>query len=187
MPENSHCSENDDLKGKPLDKWLFNPIVADSSFLAVPFMDELNAKIIHIYRNPLEVISSFHKDANFFDKNNKFFVDHRNIIYNAIPEIKRYTNHLEKCVAYYVKWNELIEEKCKNKIHIKGKVEDLPNQQLFDFLNTSKTENYFNNTKINTWKKRKTNIKFKDIKNKNLRKELEDIYERYGYNKKLHI
>ena len=51
-PENSEISANIILKKN-------QEQIADSSYMAAPFLRKFNAKVIHIIRNPFEVVNSY--------------------------------------------------------------------------------------------------------------------------------
>lgn len=91
-------------------------IMADSSYMAVPFLKHtilIDAIIIHVVRNPIDVILSFHNKLQYWTSDNlniweKFISSH-------IPEIFNYKTPLEKNCYYVVKWNKWIQEQASKK------------------------------------------------------------------------
>ena len=82
-------------------------IVADSSYFAVPFLNQLNCKKIHVVRNPLKVIRSLSYGINYFSNSvpsNKW----EKFIYNYLPELNKDMSQLERTCLFYVSWNKMI-------------------------------------------------------------------------------
>lgn len=158
----------------------FNPQlqIAESSYLAAPFLDHEclnNCSIIHIIRNPLKVISSIYFDANFF--NEEIQIPYRMLVCSFLPELKQINNEIEKVVAFYVWWNNLIEQKSLGKHYIRLNIETTPDCELFNFINIQPTIDFFDNKKINSWKKRTHNLNLFDIPDGNIKKEFIKKYE----------
>lgn len=166
------------------DEWFKEQtIAADSSHMAVPFLDiqELKStKIIHIVRNPLAVISSFVIDINFFSPNyNNIW---KTFIMNHMPEIDQENTVIEKACRYYINWNNMI----KNS-DLFLKIEEQPSDKLFDFLEV-KNQICFTNTKINSKKQKgRKNLNFEEIPEGKTKKEFGDIIQKYKYEKHLNI
>lgn len=164
----------------------FNPEtqIAESSYMSAPFLNEAclsNCKIIHAIRNPIEVISSIYFDANFWD--DEIQRPYRNFVYSHLPELKNIPCKIERTMAFYIWWNELVE----NKSNITINVENANCQKLHDFLeiNDQLNKNVFSNTKINSWKKREKNIDLKEIKNSSTKQKFKHTIEKYFYGKYL--
>jgi hypothetical protein len=163
-----------------------NSIVADSSYLAAPFLKYgffKTVKIIHVVRHPLDVISSFVLDGLYFEH----FVPEKSVPYQDF--IKKnmsrvYYNDLDavnRAAIYYIYWNKLIERSIRwPENYFLHKVESSP-KKLIKFLNK---KNYDKNLSknINTWKK-ESNRKRVSIKNinKSVLKELKEMSLRYSY------
>lgn len=91
-------------------------IMADSSYMAVPFLKHdilIDAIIIHVVRNPIDVILSFHNKLQYWRNDNLNIWE--KFISNHIPEIFDYETPLERNCYYVIKWNKLIEEHVKEK------------------------------------------------------------------------
>lgn len=113
---------------------------ADSSWLAVPHLQQFNFIVIHIVRNPLKVFRSW-----LFDLRNVISLDPSNVslfndylIYHY-PNIKEQKTQVDKAIVYYLECNSIIEE-CTNKKFF-FRVEDDP-IKLFNFLEIKGIENY---------------------------------------------
>lgn len=88
-------------------------IIADASYMAVPFLDLpiLNkVKIIHLVRHPLEVISSFVYGVNHF-QGNHIVKEWDDFIERHLPSINEYSTPVEKAAHFYVAWNNMIHKK----------------------------------------------------------------------------
>ena len=159
-------------------------MVAESSYMAAPFLEDVcldNVKVIHIVRNPLEVISSHHLDIRFFQKTNDL-IEYKKFVAKYLPGLSAIENPLELACYYYVHWNKMIEDKTKNKTYFFHRVEDKCSQKLLDFLEIETIPSgVFTDDKVNSWRKRKKNVQIKDIPNGEIKKELIQTMKRYGY------
>jgi len=156
--------------------------IAESSYLSAPFLKETilsDAKIIHITRDPLKVISSHCFDVNFFRED--LHAPYHNFVYKHLPELKRIENHIEKCTAYYIWWNQLIEKNLKDRDHLKIKVEDATCPELFSFLNVPFPKTPFDDFKINCWNVREKDLTLEEIPEGDIKKELIETINKYGY------
>lgn len=158
--------------------------IAESSYLAAPYLDDTvleNTKIIHLIRNPLKVISSTHIDANFFNPEEKIQEPFVNFVYSHLPQLKLIENRLEKNIIYYIFWNKMIEEKCKNRNVFLHKIENGITEELFEFLEIKPTIKYYNNNKSNSWNIRKKDLDFENISKNYISSILYDMMEKYDY------
>ena len=178
------------------EQWINPEIIrADSSYMAAPYLDwkELKkVKIIHVIRNPLDVIRSFVLDFKYFNKN---IPDKNNIfnelgfeekIWRFLPELENIKNKFERGCYFYTNWNLMIEEKSKNKKYLRIKIEDENKiEKIAKFIKkpVKKTfqENDTNSFEKITGKKNNNKISLKDIPNGNNKNKLLDMMEKYGY------
>ena len=148
-------------------------IKADSSYMAAPYLNwkELsNIKIIHLYRNPLDVIRSFVHDLDYFSKNHP---NEKNIynelgfeqkIWKFLPLLSDIDNQLERACYFYIEWNKLITKNCKNKKVLEIKIEDDDKiQKIKKFINIKENFDYFDDKKENTRNIKNKKIKLKEI------------------------
>ena len=172
-------------KGGRLPKWLNDRPVADSSYLAAPFLSEFkDAKTIHVVRNPMKVISSFHYYAKTF-RNDVPLVQlpYQKFIYEQLPELPKIKNELTRCVYYVVNWNKLITNQNPNFFL---KIED-PKEELLDFIGANKKSDLFDNTKSNSWNDIvnksiiQYQVKFNELERNNLKDELVRQMKKLGY------
>lgn len=159
------------------ESWLenINDIVADSSYMAAPFLSEFNAKIIHVIRNPIRVINSFTNHLDYFEKKeptNKW----EKFIYDILPELKCEMTQYERASLFYVLWNDLIEEKSQ----IRMKIEEKPNE-LLSFLKKDNSVNYSKNKVNSIVKKEKDKFTIDQIKSKEIKKRLSIKGKKYQY------
>lgn len=101
----------------PDDQWFVKDIVAESSYMAAPFLnDEIlkETKIIHVVRNPIKVVSSFVNHIDYFAGPqpgvNFFNQRYEGFIYSHIPELTTPMTQYERACLYYIRWNEMIEK-----------------------------------------------------------------------------
>lgn len=178
----SWVSKDDIRTNKQDDSW-FNPkiFVADSSLYSAPFLNEKilkNTKILHLVRNPIKVVSSFFLDTNVFSDLNIGECPHRKFIFEKLPELFSIKNSIERCVYYFNTWNNMI---LKRNLMI-HQVEKGLDKNLCDFLCIEKPQIYFDDKKINTFKKNNNIIKISDIPDGKLKKEFLILSEQLGYN-----
>lgn len=184
----SDVSTRDIKTNVEIEKWVeISQTIAESSYLAAPYLKlpELrNTSIIHIVRNPLEVIRSFALDLNYFKTakpekhagNEKGWEDK---IYSVLPKLSGIETPLERACYFYVEWNKLIEENSKGKPYYFSKIEEMPNKEFFEFINQPPTEVNISK-QTNSFKKEST-ISINDLKDFEIFPELQKIGFRYGY------
>lgn len=164
----------------------FSPdILAESSYMSAPFLSNFDScQIIHLIRNPIDVVSSF-LAFNYFsnsypsnDKNGIGIKVYEEFIYSHIPELKQEMSQVDRACLYWICWNELIEN--SKKVDYIHRIED-STKGLSNFLNCegnhSKVENSF-------WGS-KPNFELSDIENKLIKKRLIELAKKYGYLKNL--
>lgn len=110
----------------------FQDLRAESSYMACPFIKDLNpeTQIIHLVRNPFDVVASFVYGLKYFQFN-KPSNSYENFIYHHLPVLKENLEPIERAVTYYIQWNEMIEFNSFGKKYIKHQVED-GNKKLLD-------------------------------------------------------
>lgn len=142
-------------------KWIDpKTIEADASYMAAPCLDwpELSeTKIIHVVRNPLNVIRSFLIDFKYFahnhpDKSNPFNeLEFEEKIWRYLPKLSQINNALERVCYFYCEWNRMIEKKSTGKKIIRIKIEKDNTYEILDFLNLPLKENLYNKKNENTF------------------------------------
>jgi hypothetical protein len=184
ITSSSYCSNFDMLTGRPLEKWIKGRIRAESSFMAAPFLDDpiLNGtKIIHLVRNPLQVISSFHLDMQFFEFDNEPFRPWRTFVFTYLPELETIACGLERTCYYYIAWNQMIEEKAKYKPYLIHQVENQCNKELLEFTKTSQNDDTYSKTETNSWRLRQKDLTLDQIPNGAIKEQLVELASRYNY------
>lgn len=176
----SECTKN-------LPKWTNEQnIVSDSSYMCAPFLDWdhlKDTKIIHIVRNPIEVISSFIKGEYFNLKWPEITIPFQNFIKIHVPQVyENDLNNINRCALYYVEWNKMIEHKLLNKNYMIYKIENSL-EQIYEFVNKIPQKEINIDKKINSWKPTKK-IQIKELIPE-IRKNIIDIFDKYDYNYKL--
>ena len=195
----SICSKRDSfLVKEDAPKWVdVNQIVADSSYLAAPFLNDpkfINCSVIHVIRNPVDVISSFMLDFKYFQK--QFYAPniktstiydvrgYHNFIWKYLPDLSFIENQLDRAAWFYIRWNEMIESYCKDRNYLRVNIENLDKRQICQFVsgNFDKIPNSFNDKKSNTNKKSRFSVDLKrGIKVKLIRDALIEKAYQYGY------
>ncbi len=107
---------------------------ADSSWLAVPFLNHLilkDAQIVHIFRNPLAIFRNW-----LYDLDDIFRIDGKRIgpfgefIYKHCPGLKEIPSPISRAIHFYFTWNYLIFKKTGFDIENCLRVEDPPEINL---------------------------------------------------------
>ncbi len=158
-------------------------IVADSSYMAAPFLDHpvlRDTRIIHVVRHPMDVINSFVMGLNYFQEWLPADVWHQ-FIYTHVPELRLDYHPLDRATLYYIRWNRMIEARAAGKPYFFCQVETVT-QTLFDYLGRRcEDEKLLSARKINSRMDGKPEYLFEDIPSAALRRELRELAERYGY------
>lgn len=186
--ELSHCSTHDIIQNTPIPKWLDENIVAESSYLVVPFLDIpqlADIPLIHIVRHPMDVISSFVKGLNYFSNETPGDDPWQKIIYDFLPSLHHINGQIERACHFYIKWNEAIEVHSKKRPYIRLNVENIHCDEFYSFINKPKTTNVFDDKTINTLNI-KEKIRLKDISQPTRQKIIEKMNE-YNYKHKIFL
>lgn len=182
----SECSQRSKLVQIKIKKWVEETeIVADSSYMSAPFLHDdafQTSKILHLIRNPFEVISSFVYDGKFFlldepDNEYEDFID------DHIPNLFKEPTPIDRAAHFYIAWNELIERNSKHSLYYRHNIDDGVTSELLNFL---KTKHYNEKIykKINSWDtKTRPKLNWTDFKNP---QKLMELTERY-FAKKLFL
>ncbi len=158
-------------------------VVGDSSYMAAPFIDHpllKNTKIIHVIRQPMKVINSFVEGFKYF---NDWCFDgsdrpYHEFIYQYVPRLHEKLDVVSRAALYYIKWNEMIEEKSKNRSYFLYRIEHSP-EKLFNFLGVPFTDNYYKNTKANHQPTSNIYNNLDCVKNAEIKDRLIGIMQRY--------
>jgi len=169
--------------------WLeLENIVADSSYMAVPYLrHEIveSIPVIHVVREPLAVISSFVKDLHYFQllEDNKFNKDGNweEWMWSQVPELNMYESPIERACCFWTIWNTKIEDACKDRPYYFKRVEDEFKDDFFEFLDISKQEITFRNKKTNTMRKREKDFTVDEIPDGKAKDDFLSLREKYGY------
>lgn len=161
--------------------------VAESSYMSLPYLTEpiaKFAKLIHLVRNPIKVVLSFHNDLRMFHKTSDK-KKYEKFIEKHLPIVNEYNNSLEKCIAFVIFWNREIEKSIKNRDFIRVKIEDNYSPKLASFLSI-KNYKKLEDTKVNSFerwdaKSIMNKASEEDIYNSKLGNEVKELEEDYGY------
>lgn len=181
--ELSYCSKSRFVEGKwqPIDKWLdLEQMQAESSYMAAPYLRTepfQDAKVIHVVRNPFQVIQSFVNYINYF-KSTAGTNCYENFIYTHVPELTMPMSKYERATLYYLRWNQMIERSVPDVFH---KIED-DKKPILDYLGMPDGLGYFEDNTVNTFKKPcKERFSIDKIQSKELVDALKYTCEKYGY------
>lgn len=157
-------------------------IVADSSYMAAPFLKEFEAKVIHVVRNPLRVVASMMGDSfknflNPYPTDLKEFPDHlmyEEFMYGHLNELKNKMTQAERCCLFYVRWNKMIED--SGRVSIRHRIED-GTEKIKEFFGFD--GECYSNTKCNS--KPSSEWSFSEIKSTSIKMDVLEMMDRYGY------
>jgi len=182
-PKLSRCSKLDMETNKPLEEWVdVNDIVADSSYMAAPFLshdDIEDISVIHLVRNPLKVISSFVLGFNYF-KESRYREDAdpwQNFIYSNLRSLSASLTQVERACLYYIQWNQMISDSRHYRKYLLHRVEDGITDELLEFLDVERKEPL----ETNHNSKEHENLKIRDIPTGSIKDKLIRIMSDYGY------
>lgn len=106
--------------------WLKNKkLEADSSYMAAPYLDQVEGSVIHFIRDPLKVISSFVRGMHYF-WNTKPSNQYERFIYSHLPQLSHKMRAVERAALYYLDWNELIVKKIIGKNYVMHNIDSDP-------------------------------------------------------------
>ena len=158
-------------------------LVADSSYMAAPFLGHAvlqDVQVLHIVRHPMDVINSFVIGLNYFQEWQPPDVWHQ-FMYTHVPELRLDYHPLDRAALYYVRWNQIIEERSAGKRYFFCPLEAI-GRKLFDFLGRRcHDEKLLSARDINGRMAGKPEYRIEDIPTISIRRELRDLAERYGY------
>lgn len=182
----SMCSVWNHVTKESSENW-FQPvnIVGESSYMAAPYLDEPildGVKVIHLVRNPLEVLSSWVLDIHFFNPSTTTIGHFRKFIYSHVPIIEEEKTEIEKACRYLIEWNKIIENTKREKILVR--IEDFPYVKLVNFIEEStnlEAIDSLREKKVNSWKVRRRDLTLKDIPGGDTKKEFVAMIKKYGY------
>lgn len=182
-------------------------LIGESSWYAAPFLDSRfkDIPILHIVRNPVNVINSFYRlglfsrfggqnflinsDFKFVMKNRIFnikkTINRLNHVYHNRSFLRKYTNCLNedseilRLQTYWIEWNTLIENRVKhyNLKYLRIKLEDIEND--ISKIN-SHIRQEITNLKIQKVNQ-KQNYSYRELPKLTFSTELKILAQRYGY------
>jgi len=137
-------------------KWVdVNKIVAECSYLAVPFLRWPileDIPLLHIVRHPMKVISSLILDYNFLADNTPRW-QHKWIdqILVALPRVLHVPDQITRVCYFYTEWHRLIMEEKRYRPYFRHQIESGPTQELLKFIGVNRLpRNYHENKKTNS-------------------------------------
>ena len=179
----SHVSSVNMLDNSPVESWYDqSKVCAESSYLAAPFLNTKllkDTKIIHVVRNPLDVLGSHIFDVRFFedDLNDPY----QDFVFTVMPELFSISSTIERGCYYYTNWNRMIEEKHFGE-YMLHKVEKNCTKELVEFLNIKDIDHSkCLATKLNSWNRGRKNLSLNDIPEGKIKNEFIKLGIEYGY------
>lgn len=174
--DGTHCSV--------IPEWLrdINEIVADSSYLAAPYLQLFDVGFVYLVRDPMKVVNSFCNYINYFKHpfpSDPYGMVYEEFVYKYVPELFQPMSQYERACLYYLRWNQMIEKNLEGKRFIFHRIEDDP-QPILEFVGASGSAS-FTDTKINSFEKTGKTFNLSDIKNGTLKRDFIDMGRRYGY------
>ena len=155
--------------------------VAESSYMAAPFLKIVDAQVIHVVRDPVKVVSSFIGFEYFLDRepthlpHNSEHIKYEEFIYSFLPELREDMPQLDRACLYYVRWNRMIEK--SGKVSLFHRIEDDPEKvkEFFGFEGEC-----YSNALCNSFG-RSIGLPSLKVESLQIRDELAEMSERYGY------
>jgi hypothetical protein len=181
---NSFCSNESEYPK------VIENLQAESSYMAAPYLSTglfHGGRVIHLVRNPIQVITSFSKGLRYFQSEEPTWIDksgevvpceYHKFIYQFIPELAVPMDPLNRAALYYIRWNEMI-EKLLPPAGVRVKLEDCP-QAIFNVIGAKNPQSYYSKTDDNKSEKGKP-IDLSEITDQSIQSNLVRLASRYGY------
>jgi len=168
--------------------WSTDDIVAESSYMAAPFLNRpefKDTKVIHLLRHPIKVISSYFYDLQYYKYPRGTPHAYMDYVYQFIPELEDDTlDNILRITRFYLEWNKMIVKNCKDKIekgdYLLHKVEE-GCEPVLKWLGLKPTSNMFQDEKANTMKHRIDLFSISHFQPHPLRDELVAFADKHGY------
>jgi hypothetical protein len=161
-----------------LPQWWEEPIIADSSLMAAPYLNKIEAKKIHVIRDPFKVVDSFCYGMEMF-KGCEPINEWEKFIYKHATSLRQPDlSQIDRACLFYVEWISLI-EMCDEVFVLnleKGPTPELAKHLGIRDLNVVEGVNSM---------PREKNLSFTDIhqiSNSEIRDRFVIVGEKYGYN-----
>jgi hypothetical protein len=178
----SHCGLDDQMQP-----------VAESSYMAVPFLDHPLLKdcaIVHVVRDPLAVIRSFLNHIRFFrDDCSERARPAEQFIRRHLPHLNLLPDAISRACYFYLRWNQMIEESIAGRRYILHPIESSPTA-LLAFLGIDPTATVFLDPTCNAYTKWPDHMRLEsqlsDVRDEEIKacffwKEVATLAGKYGY------
>jgi hypothetical protein len=176
---NSRISQGDNLSDYEID------LVAESSYMAAPFISRMKVGVIHVVRNPFKVIGSlvgygfrqFSKSSPTEFEDDPYHFKYEKFIYENLPELgeEKYSQ-IDRACLFYVRWNGMIEK--SGRVELFHRIEDGTEQLRKHFQFDGEC---YENTSCNSSAEKSRNWSLSEIKNREIKDQFLEMTERYGY------
>lgn len=167
-----------------------NNIEAESSYMAAPFLGRdliSNCRVLHVVRHPVRVINSFCNFLNYFERDrpsNNFNFKWEKFIYYHAPRLAEGLTQHERGALYYIEWNKMIERNTPPERYHRVRIED-GNDIVTSYLKVAASNHAYNNKKCNGHEIIGKRFQLIQLNDSDVRSELIDMGNRYGYNMSL--
>lgn len=176
--ENSRISRNGTIFSEGA------PIVGDSSYMAAPFLRELDATVIHVVRNPLKVVASLVGGVfrNFSASHPTDFQDapdhilYERFMYEYVPELGGDMPQLDRGCLFYLRWNEMIE--ASGRVDLLHRIED-PTDRIRKLMGGRGWG--YDDVRCNSFSESSREWGLSEIESPSIRSGIRDMMKRYGY------
>lgn len=165
---------------------ILDDLQGESSYMAAPFLDHSaleSADVIHVVRNPFNVIDSFVNSLAYFHTTkptSKYGQRYEKFITDHIPETLQEMQPYERAALYWMRWNEMIEAKSKGKRYILVRAEEGP-LPLLRWLGIPPGQQVFDDRSVNTYHRSVTMFTIDELPDSRLKEEFVALGRRYGY------
>lgn len=162
-------------------------IEGDSSYASAPFLGRVESFVIHLVRNPMDVIASM-TGSGFRNFAEAFPVDyedmpehfiHESFLYKHVPELGDDMPQLDRACLFYMRWNEMIES--SGRVGLFHRIED-PIKPVTDIFGNS--DEVYDDRTCNSFSDRSKRWSLDGVSDPKLKRGMKEIMKRYGYDRK---
>lgn len=177
-PENSPISRSGTIFSEGI------PIVGDSSYMSAPFLKEIDATVVHLVRNPINVVASLIGGVfrNFSGREPADFEDapdhilYESFMYKHVGELGDEMPQLDRGCLFYLRWNEMIEG--SGRVDIRHRIED-PTDRIAKLMGGVGWG--YDDVRCNSFADSSRMWSISEIESPKIRAGIRDAMKRYGY------
>lgn len=163
-----------------------NPFLrGDSSWMAAPYLENFSGYVLQVVREPLATVNSLLGILLFDEEHDSEAVQpYRDFTKRHAPDVWEHDGPVERAMAWYVKWNRMIEPWA----HQRVRVEDVTGDDLYDLVRYAgahhapwEIQRNMDQVPKDINSRPRTELSWDDLPAGELKDELERIGKDYGY------